>query len=139
MPLQVLVLCICVFACVSVPSHLHLSSLIFLQDKAELVRVRPSDQPQKKRTLTQRKLLEQICTHTQKTPTLFNAVYLFSADKLVTACVFSSPCPSRCVCLYNANLRGLSSTMNFFSKPWMTSLVVVRELMWSCFTQSHGR
>ncbi|TNN63311.1 hypothetical protein EYF80_026487 [Liparis tanakae] len=37
-----------------------------------------------------------------------------------------------------ANLRGLSNTMNFFSKPWMTSLVVVTELMWSCFTQSHG-
>lgn len=53
--------------------------------------------------------------------------------------VLSSPCPSRCVCLYNANLRGLSNTMNFFSKPWMTSLVVVRELMWICFTQSHGR
>lgn len=52
---------------------------------------------------------------------------------------FPSPCPSRCVCLYNANLRGLSSTINFFSKPWMTCPVVVRELMWSLITQLHGR
>lgn len=41
-------------------SHLHLSSLIFFKDKAELLRIRTCYQSEKKRSLTQRKLLEQI-------------------------------------------------------------------------------
>lgn len=51
--------CECVQVCM-VP-HLHLSSLIFFKHKAELLWIRSCYQPQQKRMITQRKLLEQIC------------------------------------------------------------------------------
>lgn len=49
------------------------------------------------------------------------------------------PCPSLCVCLKSANFWGLSTTMNFLSSPWMTSLTVVVLLMCSCLMASSGR
>lgn len=49
-------------------THLHLSGLILFEDEAELVGVRPCDQPQEKRMVTLGKLLEQSCgaKNTQK-------------------------------------------------------------------------
>lgn len=61
-------------------THLHLSGLILLEDKGELLRIRTCDQPQEKRTLTQRKLLEQICKNKQT-----------NKNRLVTS-VFLNPC-----------------------------------------------
>ena len=43
-------------------SHLHLASLVLLEDEAQLVRVWTRNEPQRQRTLTHRKLLEQIYT-----------------------------------------------------------------------------
>lgn len=75
-----------------VVSHLHLSSLIFLKDKAELIWVSSCYQPQKKRTLTQRKLLEQICRKSKRTKKnisfrFVNYTY-FLNNKLVSRCLF---------------------------------------------------
>lgn len=50
-----------------------------------------------------------------------------------------SPCPSFLISLNSANFCGLSTTMNFFSSPWITSLTVVVLLMCSCLMASRGR